>query len=90
MSYYACIRCGMCCIVAPCGFSGIDSGDCSYLTVNDDNTTTCHNKNAKKTFVDNGIGCIFQKPEAHEMYEIHMDEYRVNEHKKELRRCNRE
>lgn len=90
MSHHTCIRCGMCCIVSPCSFSGVDSGNCPYLSVNTDNTTTCHNENAKEAFVDRGIGCMFQDPDFYEMYQIHMDEYQVDKHKEELRRCNHE
>jgi hypothetical protein len=89
MSYYPCIRCGMCCIVTPCTFSGVDA-NCPYLSVNADNTTTCHNEKAKKAFVDNGIGCMFQDPDFRKVYELHMDEYQVNKRKEELRRCNHE
>jgi len=89
MSYGVCIRCGMCCIVAPCDFSEMDGeGDCLHLSVSDDNTTTCHSDGAKKAFVENGSGCLFQSTWMAEMYEIHMSEHRVNGRKEELkRRC---
>lgn len=85
MEYNSCVRCGMCCIVTPCTFSGVDDGeDCSYLEVNADLTTTCHNEQAVETFVDNGIGCLFQSPAAKEMYDLHMEMYDVTKRKLEL------
>lgn len=91
MKYHPCVRCGMCCIVTPCTFSGVeDNEDCPYLTVNDDFTTTCHNQLATKTFVDNGIGCIFQNPEAKEILDLHIEMYNVTERKQQLKEAQHE
>jgi len=88
-NYPACIRCGMCCIAAPCVFSEpSENFHCIYFTVNEDDTTTCENMFAKKLFVDSGIGCLFQRPEAKEVYDLHIEIYNVNQVKRKLkRRC---
>lgn len=79
-----CIRCGMCCMAAPCAFSKIgESIACVYLVVNEDNTTTCVNKAANEEYV--GTGCIFMRPDAKEIYDMHMEFYHVNEKKQELK-----
>jgi len=79
-----CIRCGMCCIVAPCAFGEIGDNDaCLYLTVNKDNTTTCGNKHAKTAFI--GSGCFFMKYSVKELYDMHMEMYSVNERKQEIK-----
>lgn len=79
-----CTRCGMCCMVAPCAFSKVgESIACIHLVVNEDNTTTCLNKRANKAYV--GVGCIFMRPEAKELYDMQMELYSVNERKQELR-----
>ncbi len=79
----ACIRCGMCCLAAPCLFSEVgESLACVHLAVNEDNTTTCLNEAANKEYV--GVGCIFMRPQAKEVYDLHMELYSVNERKREL------
>jgi len=84
MKYYPCVRCGMCCIIDACAFSDED-GSCSYLIVNDDLTTTCNNQDAVTAYVDNGIGCYFQSPDAKEVYDLHMEIYNVTKRKQELK-----
>jgi hypothetical protein len=79
-----CVRCAMCCFAAPCAFSGVDEGgECSYLVVNEDDTTTCTNKAAKAQFVDKG--CIFMHPEAKEIYNLHLEFYSVERRCHDLR-----
>ncbi len=83
-----CIRCGMCCLVSPCTYSGVEErygGNCSYLTVNDNNTTTCHNKDANEAFI--GSGCLFQRQYAAGVYKAHISEYAIKERKQTLKRC---
>jgi len=36
----ACIRCGVCCLFGPCGYSE-DEEDCRHLSFNEDGTATC-------------------------------------------------
>lgn len=81
-----CIRCAMCCFVAPCAFSGVDEdegGECPYLVVNEDDTTTCTNEAAKTQYV--GKGCIFMRPEAEEIYDIHLKDYDIRRRRHDLR-----
>lgn len=79
-----CIRCGMCCIAAPCAFSKVSDNDvCIYLTVNKDDTTTCNNKHAKVAFI--GSGCFFMKYGLKEVYDMHMEFYSVDERKQEIK-----
>jgi len=82
MSLYTCKRCGMCCIAAPCGASDVENedGDCPYLFIENDLTTTCKNELAKEAFL--GSGCLFQDPKILEMYKLHKDMYCVVERKK--------
>ena len=87
MCDYACIRCGMCCLIAPCGYSEEEErygGNCPYLTLNDDNTTTCHNEDAKATFI--GSGCRFQNPGWPDIYTMHLDDYAIDKRKQTLKR----
>jgi hypothetical protein len=78
-----CIRCGMCCLIEPCLFGKIGSdGNCAYLTVNDDNTTTCNNEYAVEEFV--GQGCVFMSDTFKELYEDRMEFYQIDERKQEL------
>ncbi len=53
MSNPSCIRCGLCCIAAPC-----DGDPCRYLFVSSDLTTTCLSKSAVKAYV--GTGCFIR------------------------------
>ena len=86
MEYPPCVRCGMCCIVSPCTFSGVeDNEECPYLTVNEDDTTNCSNEDAIDTFVTNGIGCIFQRPEADVIYDLQMEVSNVVERKQMIK-----
>jgi len=84
MSDYACIQCGMCCLVAPCDFSGVEDDDCPYLTINDDNTTTCNNEDAKEMYI--GSGCHWQTPSWESIYSWYMEDYQIDERKQTLRR----
>ena len=81
-----CIRCGMCCIVSPCDYSGIDGGICPYLVVHEDLTTSCTNKEALNMFVVHGNGCFFQSKAGRPAYKLYMEVYNVTEIKKEIRR----
>jgi hypothetical protein len=85
MSIYSeCIRCGMCCLIEPCCFGKVDDNDiCIYLTVNDDNTTTCNNKSAIEEFA--GQGCIFMSEVFKELYRYQMEFYQINERKQEIK-----
>lgn len=86
MEYKPCIRCGMCCIVAPCCFSGVeDGGDCPYLVINNDDTTTCTNKYAITAFVDHGVGCPLQANNC-ELYNLYLEEYNISETKQRIKR----
>lgn len=60
-----CIRCGLCCIAAPC--SPNERGVCEYLSINDDLTTTCMSKTAVENLV--GIGCVIRGPRSSYAYE---------------------
>ena len=86
MSYYPpCIRCGMCCVISPCTFSGVeDNEDCPYLTINEDDTTTCGNEDAVAAFVGQN-GCLFQRPEAATLYDLQMELSNVEERKRQLK-----
>jgi len=65
----------MCCIVNPCAFSDSFAEDgCKYITINDDDTTTCHNEDAKAAFI--GYGCVIHSSE--EMEEIHWKTYGIS------------
>lgn len=85
MELPTCIRCGMCCIVAPCHVEeGSNLGYCKYLTVNDDLTTTCErikvNDLARRNMV--GTGCLIRCNE--EIYNLHLEEYSVEKVKRKL------
>jgi len=86
MRYPDCIRCGMCCIISPCTFSEVDDGDaCPYLTINEDDTTTCSNEDAIDTFVTHGIGCLFQCENAAELYDLQLELSNVTDRKQMLK-----
>ena len=79
-----CIRCGMCCLIEPCFLGKIGKdGNCAYLTVNDDNTTTCNNKDAVEEFA--GQGCVFMGETFKELYKHHMEFYQIDERKQEIK-----
>ena len=84
-----CIRCGLCCIIVPCAFSGCDEdpsleNECPNLEVHEDLTTSCHDKDAVSAFVEDGIGCIFQTKAGQEVFKFHHDSYCITEKKEEL------
>lgn len=84
--YPDCIRCGMCCISMPCVFSETDDDDiCIYLSVNDDNTTTCSNKKANALYIGSGCAFMSQEPTIKEMYERQMEFYHINERKQKIK-----
>lgn len=86
MNFPPCIRCGMCCVISPCTFSEVDDGeDCPFLTINEDDTTTCDNEDAIAAFVEDGMGCLFQRPEASVLYDLQMELYDINELKRILK-----
>ena len=79
--YPDCIRCGMCCMVSVCAFGEEiecgDTGECGYLSVDDDDQAVCGCDEAIENYV--GSGCIFQRPESADTYLLHLNEYRVEE-----------
>ena len=82
--YPECIRCGMCCIVAPCCFSkAYENSVCIYLLINKDDTTTCINNKARTEY--SGSGCIFMRPIMKECYNEQMEVYCINERKQEIK-----
>jgi hypothetical protein len=64
----------------------VDDGDsCPYLTINEDDTTTCSNENAISAFVDGGIGCLFQSEGADVLYDLQLELGNVTERKRMIR-----
>lgn len=63
-----CIRCGVCCIMAPCCIDGAlnKSGICSYLTIHKEGYTSCrHIKKNGNPFIE---GCFLRSPGFEKIY----------------------
>ena len=77
----SCIQCGMCCMVAICGFGEEvppgPTNECGYLTVDEDDNAVCNCKEAVETFV--GSGCMFQRGGMADLYLLHLNEYNIDE-----------
>jgi len=85
MGFPPCVRCGMCCIISPCTFSEMDDGDaCPYLTINEDDTTTCNNEDAVAAYAGQN-GCLFQSPNAAEIYDLQLELSNVTERKQMIK-----
>jgi len=71
----ACKRCGTCCVVNPCKFSGIDRNNfqagrdiCPHLTIHEDITTSCERMEEVDEWYTQGSGygmCDFQWVESY-------------------------
>jgi len=71
-----CIRCGVCCILAPCGAgeTSDETGLCSYLTVYEEGYTSCkHIEKYGNLFTG---GCFLRSNK--EMYELHREQAEAN------------
>jgi len=67
-----CIRCGVCCILVPCGVSKVsdETGLCSYLTIYKEGHASCrYIKENGNLF---GGGCFLRRND--EMYKLHREE----------------
>jgi len=66
-----CIRCGVCCILAPCCIDGSvrKDGICSYLTIYGEGYTSC--KYIKKNGNIFNSGCFLRR--SKEIYEYHRE-----------------
>ena len=65
-----CIRCGVCCIVAPCHVDILDkTGTCSDLTIHEEGYTSC--EYVKENGNIFGGGCMLRRSE--EVYKYYKD-----------------
>lgn len=67
-----CIRCGVCCISAPCHIDDVsdETGICSYLTIHKEGYTSCR-------YIEENVnpfneGCFLRR--SKEVYELHREE----------------
>ncbi len=74
-----CIRCGMCCLIAPCGLGEEINGVCKHLVVNEDLTTECKIINIIG-FI--GSGCIIRSNV--EIFKLHEEMYDITSMKKSI------
>ncbi len=67
-----CIRCGVCCIMAPCCIDGAsnEGGICSYLTIYKEGYTSC--KYIKESGNPFPGGCFLRRSD--EIYKYHREE----------------
>ena len=73
MDLVKCIRCGVCCIVAPCGIAPLNSeGICSFLTIHEDGYTSC--KYIEEHGNQFGNGCFLRSPGNEEIYKYYKDQ----------------
>ena len=77
----------MCCMVSLCPFGedvprGI-TGECGYLTIDDQDQTVCNCAEALEQYV--GSGCHFQKDSMSDFYLFHINEYDVDARREALK-----
>lgn len=79
-----CLRCGFCCIIAPCAFSPEyeTEDDCSYLYIHKDLHTSCLCAAAMREYI--GSGCIFRSIPGKKLRRIYNKHYCITERKKEM------
>ncbi len=66
-----CIRCGVCCIMAPCELNADSSGGCSCLTIHKEGYTSCSYIEENGNVF--GGGCFLRRSEFSEMYKFHKE-----------------
>jgi len=74
-----CVRCGMCCIIAPCGVGEEIDGVCEHLVVCEDLTTKCK---IIKTLGFIGSGCLIRSSST--LLKIHEETYDITSIKESI------
>lgn len=82
-----CIRCGMCCMVVLCPFGEEiprgETGECGYLTIDEEDQAVCNCKEAVERFA--GSGCNFLLDSWSDLYLHYLNNYNVEERRENLK-----
>jgi len=85
MIHISCIQCGTCCICCLCSYGEEvlpgPTGECGYLSVDEDDNAVCNCQDALDTFV--GSGCVIRASD--DLYLLHINDYNVDERKAALK-----